>query len=255
MYYSVCVPAIYRGMPFPEALERVRRAGYDYYEFWGWWELDLETLSRVQRRLSLTPAAMCARFIPLNDPERRADFVKGLRETVEASERIGCTGLIAQAGPEMPGIPHEAQMDSVADGLRACVPVLEASGRILMLEPLNTQIDHPGYCLPLSEDAFRIADAVGSPHVKVLYDAYHQHITGEDTIGQIRRYTAQIGHIHIAGHPGRHEPLGESEIDFGALYAALRQAGYNGGVGLEYFPLKDPEEGLRKLMVGFPLRA
>jgi len=76
---------------------------------------------------------------------------------------------------------------------------------------------------------------------------------GEDTAREIERNAAKIGHIHIAGHPGRHEPFDENEINLGATLEALARGGYAKAVGLEYFPVGDPVEGLRTLREKFPV--
>jgi len=253
MYYSVCLPAVFSGIPLPEALRSVRLAGYDHYEFWGWWGQDLDSLCRAQSVQHLIPVTMSTRSVPLNDPAQREMYVAGLEESIEASRRLGCSLLISVVGQDMPGVPRVEQHRSIVDGLRACLPLLEASGHTLLIEPLNTKIDHQGYYLWQSEEAFRIVDEVGSARVQVLYDVYHQHIMGEDTVLEIRKNIEKIGHIHIAGHPGRHEPTSENEISFGAVLDTLAQAGYTKAVGLEYFPVNDPVEGLRELMKRFPI--
>jgi len=245
---------VFSGVPLPEALRLVRQAGYDQYEFWGWWDKDLDALCRAQSERQLTPAAMCTRFISLTDPSQRESYVAGLKESIETSMRLGCTSLISQVGQEMPGVPRVEQHRSIVEGLRACVPLLETSSRTLLIEPLNTKIDHPGYYLWQSEEAFLIVSEVGSSRVQVLYDVYHQHIMGEDPVLEIQKNIEKIGHIHIAGHPGRHELLSENEIDLGAVLEALERAGYTKAVGLEYFPVNDPLAGLRALKERFPQR-
>ena len=253
MYYSVCVCAVFSGASLPEAVRLIRQAGYDQYEFWGWWDQDLDALRRAQHEQNVGVTAMCTHFISLTDPNQREAYLKGLTESVEASKQLGCASLISQVGQEMPGISRREQHRSIVEGLRACVPLLKVSGRTLLIEPLNTKIDHPGYYLWQSEEAFRIVDEVGDACVQVLYDVYHQHIMGEDTAREIRKNIDKIGHIHIAGYPGRHEPMVENEINLGAVLESLAQAGYAKAVGLEYFPVSDPIEGLRALRERFPL--
>ena len=254
MYYSVCASSIFSGVPLPETLKAIRQAGYDHYEFWSWWDQDLETLYRAQCEQRLTLAAMCTRFIPLTDPARCEAYIAGLDESIEASKRLGCTSLISQVGQEITGVSRSDQYRSIVDGLRACVPLLQASGRTLLIEPLNTKIDHPGYYLSASEEAFRIVDEIGETCVQVLYDVYHQHIMGEDTVHEIGKNIQKIGHIHIAGYPGRHELLNENEINPSATLEMLVQTGYTKGIGLEYFPIDEPVQGLRALKEKFPLR-
>ena len=254
MYYSACASSVFSGVSLPEALKAIRRAGYDHYEFWSWWDQDLDALYHTQCEQHLILTAMCTRFVPLTDPMQRDDYIAGLNESIEASKRLGCALLISQVGQEMVGMSRADQYRSIVDGLRACVPLLKTSGRTLLIEPLNTKVDHPGYYLWESEEAFRIVDEIGETCVQVLYDVYHQHIMGEDTAHEIGKNIEKIGHIHIAGHPGRHEPLDENEIDLGAVLEVLAQRGYAKGIGLEYFPMDEPERGLRALKKKFPLR-
>ena len=79
--------------------------------------------------------------------------------------------------------------------------------------------------------------------MKMLYDIYHQQITEGDLIRRIREYAPLIGHFHAAGNPGRHE-LYNSEIDYRKVLEAIRETGYEGYVGLEYFSVDEKEKGL-----------
>jgi hydroxypyruvate isomerase len=52
-----------------------------------------------------------------------------------------------------------------------------------------------------------------------------------------------IGHVHVADVPGRHEP-GSGGIDWGSYMSALAASGYEGAVGLEYWPTGATEASL-----------
>jgi len=253
MYYSVCASAVFSGMPLHEALYRIREAGAAHYEFWGWWDLDLGALEAAQRGTGLRLTAMCTKMIPLNDPARRTEFVEGLRQSIAAAKRLGCSTLIAQVGQNREGVPREEQHASIVEGLRECAPYLTEAGVTLTIEPLNVLVNHKGYYLYSSPEAFEIVREVGSPCVKVLYDVYHQQITEGNLIANITANAELIGHVHIAGVPGRHEVLGDCEINYPAVLDALRKAGYDGAIGLEYLPLQDPVEGLKELFARLPL--
>ena len=105
-------------------------------------------------------------------------------------------------------------------------------------------MDHPGYYLTSSEEAFAIVREVGSPNVKVVFDIYHQQVSEGNIIPNIVNNLELIAHLHAAGHPGRHE-LQFGENDYRNIFAAVDKAGYTGACGLEYTPLTDPEESLR----------
>jgi len=253
MYYSVCVSALFGSLPIHEGIARAKEAGYTACEFWGWWDMDAQKVRHALKEHQMKLAAMCTRFIPLNDPERRPEYLQGLAETLAMASYLDCKTIISQVGQEQPQLSREEQIQSTIEGLKACVPLLEKAGVTLVIEPLNTRFDHPGYFLARSDEAFKIVREVNSPHVKVLFDIYHQQITEGNLIPNITDNAAWIGHIHVAGHPGRHEPFGRNEIHYPSVLGALKEAGYPGAVGLEYFPLMDAMESLRTLQKEMPL--
>jgi len=125
---------------------------------------------------------------------------------------------------------------------------VEEAGITLVFEPLNTRIDHVGYYLWSLDEAFQIVEEVGSPNVKALIDLYHHYVMDDLDIDKIVANIHKIGHFHMAGFPGRHEPLIDSEVDYATVLGAIRKSGYAGAVGLEYFPVHSAAEGLKELV-------
>lgn len=248
MYFSACIPALFPRIPAHEAVAALAPTGIPAFELWGWWDLDLDALAAARERTGLRCSAICTRFIPLNDAARREDYLAGLRETVVAAKRLDCDTIISQVGGEIPGVPRQAQHDAIVEGLRCCAPLLAEAGMQLVIEPLNTLVDHKGYYLSSSGEGFDIIREVDSSHVRLLYDVYHQQITEGNLLSNIAANLPLIGHMHIAGVPGRHEVLGEGEINYPWLLARLAEMGYAGAVGLEYFPQKDAVEGIREIL-------
>jgi hydroxypyruvate isomerase len=191
--------------------------------------------------------ALCTKFVSLVDASQRDAYLQGLRETVDVAERLECRAVITQVGAELAHVARGDQRRSLVDGLRACVPILRAAGVTLLVEPLNTAVDHPGYYLSESDEAFAVIDEVGDPHVKLLFDIYHQQITEGNLIARITRNIDKIGHFHVAGNPGRHE-LDSGEIHYPAVFRAIEACGYDGFVGLEYFPLREPLDGVKRAL-------
>ena len=248
MKYSACVSALFLGKPVEETLDAVKAAGLNQYEFWSWWDQDTERILEAQQRTGLRPAAFCTRMVSLVEPAHRNEYLDGLSETAEVCRKLECSAVITQVGAELKNVSREKQHESLVEGLKACVPLLEKNDLTLVFEPLNTKIDHPGYYLTASEEAFQLVDEVGSSRVKVLFDLYHQYITEGLNIERILKSLDKIGHFHVAGYPGRHEPLVHSEIDYPLILRALSEAGFDQTVGLEYFPQEDAVQGLSALM-------
>jgi hydroxypyruvate isomerase len=236
---SACVEMIFRDLPFVERIERVAAAGLPAFEFWGLKDKDVPAIAAKQLELGLA----CATFVgsggvPLVDAIRRNEFIAELKKALAVADQLDCHCLIATTGNELAGIPRSAQRDSVVAALRAAAPLCEAAGVTLVLEPLNVLVDHRGYFLPGSAEAFAILAEVDSPAVKLLYDVYHQQITEGNLIATMTANAGRLGHVHVADVPGRHEP-GTGEINYANVFRALDAAGYCGFVGLEYRPQAD----------------
>jgi hydroxypyruvate isomerase len=249
MIYSPSLEILYKGdqLTFGQKMKAAHDLGFTAYEFWAWWNKDLTEIVELQQQLGMKAASFCAKFISLVDPSQRSAFLEGLEQSVEAAIKLDCKFLIAQTGKELEGVPRAAQQESVIEGLRACVPVVAKHGITLIVEPLNTLVDHKGYYLQTSEEAVHIINEVNSEHVKVLYDIYHQQITEGNLIPNITSYYDSIGYFHLADHPGRHEP-GTGEINYINVLAAIKRLGYNGYIGMEYAPMEEASESLNKFM-------
>jgi hydroxypyruvate isomerase len=245
MQFSVCIDAVLEGPDIKKKLRVIRDLGGRAFEFWCWWDKDLDEIKQGIRETGLTLAAMCTKFISLTDPAQHGAYRAGLAESLQAADELGCKLLIGQVGNDTG--QGEVQKQHIIDGLRACVPLLEEHGVVLTIEPLNTIIDHQGYYLWRSSEAFEIVDAVASPWVKVLYDIYHQQIMEGNIINTVSAHIKKIGHFHAAGLPGRGE-LASGELNYPAIFSAIDRVAYTGYMGLEYFPTQDPLEGLKSIL-------
>ena len=240
---SVCIDAVLEGRSLEDAVSIVSQTGFSAFEFWSWWDKDLDELVAERDKNELAVAAFCTKFISLVDPSQRKDYLKGLTESIAAAETLECTTLISQVGDTESDKSPEEQRQSLIDGLIAAAPLVEAAEITLVIEPRNQKVDHPGYFLVHSEEAFDIVEAVGSPNVKVLFDIYHQQVSEGNLIKNIVDNIDKIGHFHAAGNPGRNE-LSGGEINYPEVFSAIQSSGYSGYVGLEYWPKRDPAAGL-----------
>jgi len=244
---SVCIDAVFEGIPYNEACAAVKRAGISAIEFWGWWDRDLDALVSAQKTNELQISACCTKFISLVDPTLRDKYLRGLEESIDVAKQIETNILISQVGDFRSGIPREEQRRSLIDGLNEAVPLLKDTGITLVIEPLNELVDHKGYYLIRSNEAFGIVEEVASPEIKVIFDIYHQQISEGHLITNILPNVDLIGHFHAAGNPGRHE-LQNGEINYPEVFKSIQETGFKGYVGLEYWPLdKDPVDALKEV--------
>lgn len=243
MKISVCVDAIYKGKDLFESLESMKSLGLDSFEFWSWWDKDIDRLKETKEKLGMTVTTFCTKFISLVDSSQRQAYVRGLEESIAVAKKLGCTQLITQTGDET-GESRALQQKSLIEGLKACAPILEKNGITLLVEPLNVKTNHPNYYLYSSDEAFEVIDQVGSENVKVLFDIYHQQITEGDIIRRIKPNIDKIGHFHAAGAPGRDE-LYYGELNYKTIFKEIDDLDFQGYIGFEYYPKHQPEEGLK----------
>ena len=244
MRLCVPIPCFFGDMDFCEGLRRVKALGFDAAETYNWKGLDFDAVRRTCEETGVELLSMCTSEFRMTDPAFRQAWLDGLEESCQAANRMGVKRLITQVGQDT-GAPREQQHAAIVETLNLARPILEKSGVTIMLEPLNTLVNHPGYYLWSAVEGFEIIHEVNHPLVKLVYDIYHQQVMEGNIIPNITKNLDCIAHLHSAGHPGRNE-LQYGENDYKVIFAAVDKAGYTGACGLEYHPLMDPEESLRE---------
>ncbi len=241
MNISVCLPAVFDS-DILKGLEEINTLGIKDFEFWGWWDKDIEAIKAIAEKNKQRTVALCTRFISLVDPQCRMQYLEGLRETIEVAKSLNCKTIISQVGDDT-GADRAFQHKSLVEGLRQAADILKGTKITLVIEPLNDKKNHQGYYLTSSKEAYEIIDEVGSDNIKVLFDIYHQQITEGDILTNLLPNIDKIGHMHCAGSDGRHE-LNYGELNYAYIAQKIDAAGYNGFIGLEYFPVNDAKESI-----------
>lgn len=163
-----------------------------------------------------------------------------------ASAAAGVKNVICFSG-NREGISDEEGLQNCATGLRRLLPLAEELGLTLVMELLNSKIDHPDYQCDHSSWGVKLCETLGSQHFGLLYDIYHMQIMEGDVIRTIRENHRWFTHYHTGGCPGRNEIDGTQELYYPAILLAIADTGYAGHVGQEFIPLgKDPLASLRQ---------
>ncbi|MHA6689267.1 TIM barrel protein [Devosia sp. A449] len=237
--FSACIDMLFVGETTNVA-ERIRLAkasGMDAVEFWLWSNKDLNEIEDALGATGLPLAGIVAEpFAELTRVTDHDRFLAGLERSLAVAQRLGTKMMIAQAGPELAGVPRQQQHDALVEAMARSAEVLKGSGVQLALEPLNTLVDHQGYYLPSTVEGLDIVDAVNRPEIALLYDLYHSMVMGEDTATVLAGRVDRIAHIHIADHKGRNQP-GTGGLPLRASLDWLEGQGYAGYAGLEFVPI------------------
>jgi hydroxypyruvate isomerase len=194
----------------------------------------------------------------LNNPRYSDEVIARTRQAIEQCADGGVPNVIAFAGykwsdaddPDSAEIPLEQGAANSVKALTELARDAERKSVTIVLEQLNTRDDshpmkgHPGYQGDDLDYCAEIVRRVGSPRVKLLFDVYHVAIMNGDVIRRLSRYRDWIGHVHVAGVPGRGELDDRQEVNYPAVMRALLDIGYQGYVGQEFLPTRDPMEAL-----------
>lgn len=231
MKYSICIGA-YPGEDVFTHLEKVKDHGFHGLEYYDWTELDLKQVAKAQSRIGVGITATCTRYFNLVNPKLRESYLQGLSETIEACKILGTSSIITQTGNVMINTPISLQEEAMVETLKRSAELCEKANVVLEIEPLNGLVDHEGHFLQYSNQSAAIVDQVDSPHVKLLFDVYHQQVTEGNVIRNATNYRNHINHYHIADNPGRNEP-GTGELNYVNILKAIKKTGFEGFIGLE----------------------
>lgn len=181
----------------------------------------------------------------LNKKENHARIADEIRANLEVAKEYEIAGLVCFSGNRN-GISDNEGAANTVEGLQLVAADAEKAGVSLLLELLNSKVDHADYQCDRTSWGAGVIAQVNSPRVKLLYDIYHMQIMEGDLIRTIRDNIEHIGHFHTAGNPGRKDLDDEQEIFYPAIARAIRDTGFAGWVGHEFSPKGDAVAALRE---------
>ncbi len=245
MKVSVCIEMIYTEVPFLDRIRLAAEQEFDGIEFWNWDNKDIPSLIKVVEETGLEIAAFQSnRGGTLINPAHRKDFISGIKESLDLAQELNCKAMFLLTDElgddrsvkyQFPELSEEEKYNSVLEGLTEIAPHAEKAGVTLVMEPLNTQVDHAGYWLEHSQQGIELVRKINSPNIRLLFDIYHQQVTEGNIIQRLTKDIDAVGHVHVADVPGRHQP-GTGELNYENIIKALKASGYDKFVGLEYEP-------------------
>lgn len=172
-----------------------------------------------------------------NDRQFHSTLVKNYSEMIPLVARAGYTNLICFSGSRR-GKDDETGLRNCAEGLKAILSLAEKNKVALVMELLNSKVDHKDYQCDHTAWGVELAKRLGSESFKLLYDIYHMQIDEGDVIRTITENHQHIAHYHTAGVPGRHEIDDTQELYYPAIMRAIHATGFKGYVAQEFMPAR-----------------
>ena len=173
----------------------------------------------------------------LNDPANHQQLIKEYLEVIPLMKNAGYKNLICFSGARN-GMDDETGMKNCEEAIKKILPLAEQNGVVLIMELLNSKIDHKDYMCDHSAWGVQLCKNVNSENFKLLYDIYHMQIDEGDVIRTIRDNYQYFAHFHTGGVPGRHEINETQELYYPAIMRAIKDTGFKGYVAQEFMPTR-----------------
>jgi hydroxypyruvate isomerase len=173
-----------------------------------------------------------------NNLQLHDELVKSYTEVIPKAAAAGLTQIICFSGNRK-GLDDEKGIENCAIGLKKIMPIAEKYKVTVVMELLNSKVDHKDYQCDHTAWGAALCDKVGSDRFKLLYDIYHMQIMEGDVIATIKKYQKYISHYHTGGVPGRNEIDETQELNYPAIMKAILETGYKGYVAQEFIPKRE----------------
>lgn len=262
--FAANLSTLYTEHPFKERFAAAAQDGFDSVEFQFAYAHDPHVIAAALKACG----QRCVLFnAPPGDlqagerglaslPSRQDDFRRSIDQALQwadvlDADRVHVLAGVLQADAGDARAAADArlrQSDTYRDNLAWAAPLFASAGRLLLIEPINPH-DIPGYWLNRQAQAHAVRREIGSPALKVQMDLYHVQRVEGDLSARLDAWLGLagengVGHLQIAGVPGRHEPDLTGELNWPHLFARIDALGWDGWVGAEYHPRAGTRAGL-----------
>ncbi|HSF44405.1 MAG TPA: TIM barrel protein [Chitinophagaceae bacterium] len=234
----------YDSIPMEEFCAGAKQIGIKAIDLVG--PKDWGTLKRFGLHSSMCNGAEINLVDGWNDTVFHEKLIRNYTEMIPLVAKNGYTNLICFSGNRR-GKDDETGLKNCADGLKKIMALAEKNNVIIVMELLNSRVDHKDYQCDKTAWGVELAKRIGSPNFKLLYDIYHMQIDEGDVIRTIRNNHQYIAHYHTGGVPGRNEIDSTQELYYPAIMEAIIKTGFKGYVAQEFIPTwKDKLAALKK---------
>ncbi|MDR3211241.1 MAG: TIM barrel protein, partial [Planctomycetota bacterium] len=191
----------------------------------------------------------------LIDPDHKTDYLDFIKESISMALKLRSKSLTIHSNAldskgkvrnRYNNIPDAVKLATMKATLKKCTTLAEKAKITLNLEALNIITDHVGNYLSSTQLAADLTRKIASPNLKILYDVYHMQLNEGNLVNNLVANIDQIGHIHVADVPGRHEP-GTGEINYPFIFSTLKKLRYSRLVGFELFPRQSSKEAVKAI--------
>jgi len=244
---------------FEQKMETASKAGVQSVELVGehkpWSDADIDRAKKLARSLHLQMDTISStpnwKGMPISmvDPAQRENLLGEVQSNIDFARKLEIPMLLLMSGDAIPGKSYAEQWASLVESSKRCGDLAAKAGVTLIVEPLNTKVNHKGYFLDSCVAGLKLMKEVDHPHVRLLFDIYHEQVQVGDVTRTIQAAAPYTRVFHVADNPGRNDP-GTGEMNYDNIYKAIKKTGYEWYITMEYLPLGDQVASLEKALKG-----
>lgn len=261
--FDVCLECFFTDLPYEDRIKKIADLGFDCVEFWhpeGTWngltiDEKIPKNPEVMRQVCDETGVSVAGFVlnawdglyggcPVNSDDH-SKFIEQVYKMIDFAEKINCGSAVIMSGTLIDGLTRTQMRQNMDKAFGRALEIAQKKDFTLLIEPLNTPVDHGGFYLDSTAEAVEIVHHFNSPNMKLVYDIYHMQIMDGNVVDTIKDNIDIIGQMHVAGVPGRNEP-DQCELNYPYIFKKADEFGYSGRFGLEYFPTIDSAKSLKR---------
>jgi len=245
---------------FEEKLETAARAGMQSVElideYAHWSDADVVRVKKTAGSFGLGMDTLLGspdwskRPVSMVDPAHREAFLADVRRAIGYARKLEIPQIILMSGNAIAGRTHDEQYASLLEGDKRAGDLAAEAKLTMIVEPLNSLVNHKGFFLTTCTEGLKLIREVDNPHVRLLFDLYHEQVQQGNVIRTLTEAAPQAAVFHVADNPGRNDP-GTGEMNYPNIYKAIQKTGFAGYLTMEYLPLGEPVASLTKAVDGF----
>jgi hydroxypyruvate isomerase len=245
---------------FEEKIEAAARAGVQSVELVAehseWTAADVERVKKLLRSFRLGIDTIIAtpnwarRPVSMLDPAQRDNFLADVKSALDWARKLDVPQIILMSGNAIPGRSRAEQYANLLESSRRAADLAGSAGPRLIIEPLNSLVNHKGYFLDTCVEGLKLVKEVNHPNFRLLFDIYHEQVQIGNVIRTLKEAAPYTAVFHVADNPGRNDP-GTGELNYPNIYREIQKTGYGGYVTMEYLPLGDQVKSLTQALNDF----
>jgi hydroxypyruvate isomerase len=263
MIYTGYLDFWFREYPIVQRVEKFKALEIDYLDVWCWRTAPIREISTECKSLAMRiNSTFDEQMGSLADPDDNEKTLRSWAESLEMAVQYEIEHLFIFSnqveivdGKEWTirlsrNISEAEQYANLLHQTEKIMRLLEQTRVEVWVEGLNEYHIKGGVLVHDHKLAADWVRRIDHPQFRLAFDCYHQQRTAGNLIQGIEDYWGLYPTFHIGDVPTRQEP-GTGEINFANISKKLKSLGFDGFIGMEFYPSDNEAAALERVKTIF----